>query len=369
MDKMKASKKNYKQTRAGIFNYGPQILYTNRRLKAILENPRFQSYACAGVLLFLSLFLGLSIWESLFGGPGKNAAAGDFFADSYGILSFIIPVYLSYAAFILIDKKYNPARIFFLYCAIFPFMTLSIGFSFLRGYAYFSSNIKLLLIMGKNGFSFAIVFLTAVEAAVILALSSMLFPAPPLRRPRAARTVNRGGSPSNPEIRLLCPPANKPMNIVREAYTTAFEELQMLENENNEAIDAAIENLKPNLEILNAKLENLDADINRIDAAFNKLDTNLDALKSELTLSIKNDNQYVDAGGIDDVDMIIETPDSFRESVPVTGVYNEENESVEPEEPEEFVEELDELEELTVTEYNKGGDVEKISGSPEAEAA
>jgi S-DNA-T family DNA segregation ATPase FtsK/SpoIIIE len=317
----------------------------------MLESPKFLLYACAGVFLLLAVVLGFSIGESLFEGSRNNSIVGDFFADSYGILSFMIPVYLFCAALVLIDKNYKPSRIFLLYCAIFPFMTLAIGFSFLRDYGYFSSRIKLLLIIGKNGFSFVIVCLTALEAAVIFALSSALFPAPPVRRPRAAarepnrggnREPNRGGAQFNADVKLLRAPDEKTLNVVREAYTSAFEELQAMqdmqdmEDENSKAVDAAIENLEPNLEILNAKLENLGADMGYMDAAFDKLDANLDALKSELTLMDIPADAYSDA--------------------PIEAYGNES-------------EDMEGLEELLGAEYDKSCDVEAIIDMAEAEAA
>jgi S-DNA-T family DNA segregation ATPase FtsK/SpoIIIE len=72
------------------------------------------------------------------------------------------------------------------------------------------------------------------------------------------------------------------INLVREAYTTAFDELQGLEDANIEAVDIAIQNLNPNLETLNEKLQLLGADMGYIDGKLGRLDDNLDSLKSEI---------------------------------------------------------------------------------------
>ncbi|MDR2796434.1 MAG: hypothetical protein LBB47_06975, partial [Spirochaetaceae bacterium] len=151
------SRKIYRQTAGNFFNYGGQFWDKNRKVNAIINNPKRLLYACVGVLLIMAVALSFSITESLFGPLRKDSYIGDFFVDSYGILSFIIPLYLLYAAVILIDKRYRPSRIFILYCVIFPFMTLAIGFSFLRNYNYFAGRIKFFSVLGKTGFGFVIV--------------------------------------------------------------------------------------------------------------------------------------------------------------------------------------------------------------------
>jgi S-DNA-T family DNA segregation ATPase FtsK/SpoIIIE len=346
-------------------------------MNAVINNPKFLLYICIGALLLLAALLNFSIALSLFGPPQKKSGVGDFFVDSYGILSFIIPVYLLCAALILIDKSYRPGRIFILYCAIFPFMTLAIGFSFLRDYIYFSAKIKLFSMLGKTGFSFAVVCLTALESAVIAALSNVLFPAPPVRKPRGAGANNAvRPAPLKTETKLLCAPfistESKAMNIVHEAYTKAFEELRDLEEANHEAIDAAFENLEPNLEILNAKLKNLGAGMNDIDEKLGRLDTDLDTLKSELSLT-------EGAGAGDRNDVFYEDPVA---AVEVFKTLEEDGDGELPERPEGgdveapdplgedgAIEELCEPEELNVEEYGSAADFEKIIGRTEAEAA
>ncbi|MDR2659966.1 MAG: DNA translocase FtsK [Spirochaetaceae bacterium] len=233
--------------------------------------------------------MGFSITESLFGPPDKDSFPGDFFVDSYGILSFIIPAYLLGAALILIDKSYKPSRIFILYCVIFPFMTLAIGFSFLRDYDYFAGQIVFFSLISRQFFSFIVICLTVLEGAVIYGLSSSLFPDPPSRRFRASNTpprpVNHPAASLKPEIKLLCAPINAVREGAREAYTSAFEELQNMENSNIETIDDVIENFAPNLEAINSKLQTLTLydDMEDIDAKLNKLDNDLNTLKFELS--------------------------------------------------------------------------------------
>ena len=360
----------------------------NRKPSAIINNPKLLLYACVGVLLLLAVVLSLSIAGSLFGPPHKDSVIGDFFVDSYGILSFIIPVYLLYAAFILIDKTYRPSYIFILYCAIFPFMTLAIGFSFLRDYNYFAGTMRFFSVLGKPVFSFVIVCLTMLESAVIAALSNVLFPAPTVRRPRAAGASHPVRPASfKAEIKLLREPsAHEPaekesLNIVHEAYTKAFEELQDLENANHNAVEAAFENLEPNLEILNAKLKNLGADMNDIDAKLVRLDTDLDALKSELSLA-------GEASVDDDGAVFAEEPDIAIPALPEEAAEApellEEYGSIETLEPlkdddgvetldplgeYDAIEELREPEEVDSGKYRAAVDFENIVDRAEAEAA
>jgi S-DNA-T family DNA segregation ATPase FtsK/SpoIIIE len=215
-------------------------------------------------------------------------------------------------------------------------MTLATGFSFLRDYEYFARQIKLFSIIGKNGFSFVIVCLTALEGIVIAALSGAYFPPPAVRRPRARNTASRPSAQVKTEIKMLCAPAKDTvMNVVREAYTSAFEELQNLENENREAAEAAAECLESNLVSFNTKLKMLEVKGGGLDAAFDELDAALDALESRL---------YVTETA---------TPVSIRNAV-----------SIAPHEEPEYLEELEEK-----TDDGGSYDFEKIIDISEAEAA
>ncbi|MDR0409999.1 MAG: DNA translocase FtsK [Spirochaetaceae bacterium] len=168
-------------------------------------------------------------------------------------------------------------------------MTLAIGFSFLRDYDYFAGQSDFFLLIGRQGFSFIIVCLTALEGGVIYALSSVLFPDIPTRRTRpsgAPRSVSYPPVPLRSEIKLLSSPMRiareKALEGAREAYTSAFEELRRLENSAVDSINDVIENLEPNLDILNTKLKLLGDDMTGIDRKLDLLDMNLDSLKFEL---------------------------------------------------------------------------------------
>ncbi|MDR1147917.1 MAG: DNA translocase FtsK [Spirochaetaceae bacterium] len=313
----------------------------------------------------MALFFGFSITESLFGPPNKNSFPGDFFVDSYGILSFVIPAYLLYAAFILIDKSYRPSRIFVLYCIIFPFMTLTIGFSFLRDYDYFSGQISFFSMVNRQVFSFIIVCITVLEGAVICGLSSTLFPDPPARRYRPAGTPRNANHPSasfKPEVKLLSAPIHVVREGMFEAYTSAFEELQSLENSNIETIDDVIENLEPHLEVLNAKLKTFDYDMDDIDKKLNRLDMNLDSLKFELS-AIDRETENVDDSDYS-IDDCYNTDDAGI-------MLSEESDSNETALSNALDNGLNNFDELTdeLTTYDDSGDFEKIIGEVEAEAA
>ena len=137
---------------------------------------RATSIAGAAVLGIAALFLGLSLAGSLFGLQGLSPVPGDFFARSYGILAFLIPAYLCYAAFILADSRWRPGRIFFLSASIFPFLTLAVGFSFIRDFELRARQFAFLDFAGKTGFSFIIIFFTALEILVLGMIKNLLFP-------------------------------------------------------------------------------------------------------------------------------------------------------------------------------------------------
>ena len=161
---------------------------------------RFRTIAVS-LAAFLGLFgilLGLSIVFALFGLGDFLGALGMFFARSFGILSLLIPVYLSYAAFILIDTRWRPERIFLLSACIFPFLTLAIGYAFTRDFEIRSAQYSLLNFTGKTGFSLLVIFITVVETLLLQVLKNTLWS----RNRKPNPSVNR----SFKEIRLLPPP-------------------------------------------------------------------------------------------------------------------------------------------------------------------
>jgi S-DNA-T family DNA segregation ATPase FtsK/SpoIIIE len=100
---------------------------------------------------------------------------GLFFSRSFGILSFVIPVHLAYAAFILADPHWRPDRIFILSACIFPFLTLCAGFAVIRDFEDKSIHSVFLTFTGKTGFSLLVIFIAAVEVLFIQLLKNSLF--------------------------------------------------------------------------------------------------------------------------------------------------------------------------------------------------
>ncbi|MDR3139146.1 MAG: DNA translocase FtsK [Treponema sp.] len=143
---------------------------------------RFFSIIGALVLGFLSAFLTLSIIGSLLNLPALPFWPGEFLISAYGILAFMIPVYLCCAALLLIDRAYRPDRIFILSCTLFPFLTLSIGFAIIRNFEFQAERFPLIAWMGKVGFGFFTVVLTVFEGILIIALASVFFPRPESRK-------------------------------------------------------------------------------------------------------------------------------------------------------------------------------------------
>jgi DNA segregation ATPase FtsK/SpoIIIE, S-DNA-T family len=155
----------------------------------ILSNTEFKSrfntdlsFKFRTIAIWLAVFLGLcgflmcfSMFSVLFGMGVFPGIVGKFFARSFGILSLLIPVYLGYAAFTLADPKWRPDRVFILSAGIFPFITLAIGFAFLRDFEYRSAQSALLNFTGKTGFSLIIIFITVIEILVLQVLKTKFF--------------------------------------------------------------------------------------------------------------------------------------------------------------------------------------------------
>ncbi|MDR2942424.1 MAG: DNA translocase FtsK [Treponema sp.] len=116
-----------------------------------------------------------SMFSVLFGIGVFPGIVGRFFARSFGVLSLFIPVYLGYAAFTLADPQWRPDRIFVLSAGIFPFLTLAIGFAFIRDFEYRSVQFSFLNFTGKTGFSLLIIFITVMEILVLQVLKTSIF--------------------------------------------------------------------------------------------------------------------------------------------------------------------------------------------------
>ena len=123
----------------------------------------------------LAMLLGFSIIGSLFNIKALSTGFGDFFVSSYGILAIIIPLYLAFAAFILANPRWRPDHIFILSVSIFPFLTLCIGFVFIRDFEIRSQQFAFLDFAGKTGFSFVIVLITTAEALLLHVIKNLLF--------------------------------------------------------------------------------------------------------------------------------------------------------------------------------------------------
>ncbi|MDR2518367.1 MAG: DNA translocase FtsK [Spirochaetaceae bacterium] len=152
--------------------------------------------AGAVLLGLLSIILSVSIAGALFNGSGILFELGSFFIDSLGALSFGVPAYLFYAAFLLVSPSYRPDRIFVMSCSLIPFLTLAIGFVFMRDFDYWSQRFDFFHWVGKGGFNFFVILLTIIEGLLITAFTALFFP----RAPAAAALVeapNRTGAQEN----------------------------------------------------------------------------------------------------------------------------------------------------------------------------
>jgi DNA segregation ATPase FtsK/SpoIIIE, S-DNA-T family len=158
------------------------------------------SFKFRTLAVWLAVFLGVcgflmcfSMISALFGMGVFPGIVGKFFARSFGVLSLLIPVYLGYAAFTLADPKWRPDRVFVLSAGIFPFLTLAIGFAFIRDFEYRSAQSALLNFTGKTGFSLIIIFLTVIEILVLQVIKTNLF----RQKAEAGKSTNLLPPPKN----------------------------------------------------------------------------------------------------------------------------------------------------------------------------
>ena len=141
-----------------------------------LSNYRIIALSAAAVLGVFALALGLSLLGAVFGIKAFNPVLGSFFSHAYGILAFFIPFYLGYAALILADPRWRPDRLFLLGAALFPFLTLVLGFLCIRDFNALSRDYVFLDLTGKTGFGLIIIILTLLEVTAIQMLKNALFP-------------------------------------------------------------------------------------------------------------------------------------------------------------------------------------------------
>ncbi|MDR2964670.1 MAG: DNA translocase FtsK [Treponema sp.] len=139
-------------------------------------DPYFKLRAIAvGLAIFLGICSILTIFTLFSALFGAGSGLGIFFVRSFGVFSLLIPIHLGYAAFILLDPRWRPDRIFILSMCIFPFLTLVVGFSFVRDYDIRAAQFALVNFTGKTGFGLLIIFMTVIEALVIQILKNHLF--------------------------------------------------------------------------------------------------------------------------------------------------------------------------------------------------
>jgi S-DNA-T family DNA segregation ATPase FtsK/SpoIIIE len=170
-----------------------------RAFRSFLARPdlnyRLASLFAALSLLIAGALLGVSIAAAILNMPELARGPGDFLARAYGVLAFMVPLYLFAAAAILASPQFRPDRIFILTGATFPFLTLAIGFAFLRDFNTRSQEFEFLARTGRIGFSMIIILMTVIESFLIMALTSLFFPGPESiktpRRERKSRAVKQ----------------------------------------------------------------------------------------------------------------------------------------------------------------------------------
>ena len=150
-----------------------------------LPASRYRLWAVYGSLGLgaIGILLGLSITAAFFESGNFLSVPGRFFVNSYGFLAYIIPAYLLSAAFLLADPRYRPERVFLLYCSIVPFLTLAVGFYWIRDYEKLALESSFISRAGKFGIGFLVFFLAALELLIIIFLRFLLF----LRKSESAK--------------------------------------------------------------------------------------------------------------------------------------------------------------------------------------
>ena len=177
-----------------------------------------------------SILLCFSLFSALFGPGFFPAAPGKFFTRSFGILSLLIPAHFAYAAFILADPKWRPDRIFLLSGIIFPFLTLAVGFAFIRDYDIRSAQFAFLNFTGKTGFSLLIIFITVIEALLLQVFKTVLF-----------RNINNSAAVRNTP--LLSPPDNNAAKSAPIEVYTGYNQNKIYEDDESDVEELAVESL------------------------------------------------------------------------------------------------------------------------------
>ncbi|MDR2471591.1 MAG: DNA translocase FtsK, partial [Treponema sp.] len=161
--------------------------------------PRLAALLGAGTCVFAGILLLLSIGASLFRWTFINHGPGDLFTGAYGMFALTVPLYLFWAAWILCDRAFKPGRIFLLSTVIIPFLTLAVGFSFVRDFEIRRGEFALLDTLGRSGFSLLIITAAILESLGILVLHSILFE-------KAAQTSVKTPGAEIPRLKAESPP-------------------------------------------------------------------------------------------------------------------------------------------------------------------
>jgi S-DNA-T family DNA segregation ATPase FtsK/SpoIIIE len=161
----------------------------------------------AVVLGLFAIVLAIFIVGAFFKLPGIGQGPGASLVNSYGLLSFVIPIYLFFASLTLADSTYHPSRIFLICSVIFPLITFTVGYAFIRNFEVWADKFLLFALLKKTGFSLVVVLITIFEVIVILAIRDLLFIPHKEQKPRASASFLDYQEP----LKL---PRKKPLKIV-----------------------------------------------------------------------------------------------------------------------------------------------------------
>jgi S-DNA-T family DNA segregation ATPase FtsK/SpoIIIE len=148
---------------------------SNESIRPPESKYRFYTVVCSLALGILGLALCLSIIAAFFEFGGVFSLPGSFFINSYGFLSFLIPAWLFYAAYLLADPHYRPDQIFLLCGFALPFFTLSLGILWIREFETYSTESAFIANAGKLGIGLATFSIAVLEICVIALLRFLLF--------------------------------------------------------------------------------------------------------------------------------------------------------------------------------------------------
>jgi S-DNA-T family DNA segregation ATPase FtsK/SpoIIIE len=155
------------------YNDRQKMAETHRVL--VLHHPgyiiRLTSLFAAFMLALAGLLAAFFITASLFNMGFLNPDPGEFLVGAYGILAFMVPVYLFWAAWILADPAFKPGRIFVLSASLIPFFTLAAGFFLIRD----SGRHQFAPLRAAGAFGFTVIILAILECFAITVLHARFF--------------------------------------------------------------------------------------------------------------------------------------------------------------------------------------------------